>query len=469
LWDSSRALNPLTSSSPANLQLAGLLYEGLFRVNNDFTWEPVLCDTWETTDGMHWSFRLKSGILFHNGSELGIFDVIGTLNTARETGRYVNRLSNVSKVGTADGAVTVTLKIADYDFPALLDIPIMKDGTTYSQRPLGTGPFTLDAGTNTLRAYFGHRSAEDLPIMSISLTEVEHENLIPAFDSGTVDMIIENKSDTGSMEYSAGAERRGYATNIMHFVGFNPWRGYCMSPEHRKVIASIFNRAALTAQSLPDCKAAVLPLPPGSPYYLQSIADTALIPAASIRSTMAAVGTYDYDGDGVLDYYDDDGVMHKASLEFVVHRDNLKKVNAAKQLADMLREYGFTVVLRELSWSDYSTAVKEGRFDLFYGSVQISANFNLMPLFDDKGAARSVSYNSTLDLMATEFLAASPGEMKQTAAFLLLTEFCDYLPFTPVVFESGALLTNRGVVTGANPTQYNAFNDFTQWKINFGG
>ncbi|MDR0818342.1 MAG: ABC transporter substrate-binding protein [Oscillospiraceae bacterium] len=468
-WNSDMSFNPVIGLSTNNLQLAGLIYEGLFRINPDYTWEPVLCDSWETIDGIGWIFRIKQGIICHNGAELGLFDIIGSLNTARETGRFVNRLSNIKAVGAKDGAVSITLNKADYDFPALLDIPIMKDGTTYSQRPSGTGPFMLDELYSRLNAFSYHRDYANLPIKTIYLTEVAHEDLIPAFDSGKIDVVVENKSDTGSMEFSAGAERRSYVTNIMHYIGFNSWRGACSDPAKRRVIASMINRAELTEHVLPDCEPSVLPLPPGSPYYIDSIAETALIPEESLPIEMNAVRLADYDGDGHLEYIDDNNDIQKIYLEFIVHRDNLKKVNAAKQIVEMLRAYGFYINFKELSWADYQKALNEGRYDLYYGSIQISANFTLMPLADDKGAARFGYYDATFDQFATEFQASEPGEWKTNTAKSMLREYCDMVPFTPLVFERGTLLTNRGVVAGATPTQYNAFYNFTDWEIDFGG
>jgi peptide/nickel transport system substrate-binding protein len=157
--------------------------------------------------------------------------------------------------------------------------------------------------------------------------------------------------------------------------------------------------------------------------------------------------------------------MIRTNLVFVVPKENLKKINAAREIAEELTAAGFGVTLKELVWDDYVQALKTGAFDMYYGSIQLSADFSLMPLTDDLGEARFGGYDPTLDALCTNFLAAIPGEPKSIAARAMLQRFCDTTPIAPLAFEREALLTNRGVISGANPTQYDPYYDIVDWKI----
>jgi peptide/nickel transport system substrate-binding protein len=465
-WDSGDTMNPLTSKGENNLLLSGLMYEGLFRVNPDYTWESVLCDTWSTNDGINWSFRIKSGIAAHDGSELGLFDVIGSINAARSDGRFSDRLSVINKVGAANGAVTISLTRVDYEFPARLDIPIMKDGSIYRAVPIGSGPYAYNADGGYLELFAGHRDAQDMPVDRIYLADVSRDSLIPSFDSGFIDVVIENRGDIGAPEYNSGAERRPYLVPALHFIGFNSWRNWGSELARRQAISLVIDREALIDAEFPDYQAAYAALPEECPYYDANVAANAkALSSQSAADILLAAGIGDYDGDGQLEYLNADNIAQECVLSFIVHSGNLKKVNAAKNIAEQLRELGFSINFIELSWEDFNARLNAGNYDLFYGSIEFTADWSMLPLLDDRGAARFGGYDSHLDVLATDFLAARLGEEKAAAASLLLNGIADSVPFSPLVFERAALISGRGTVMGANPTSRDPFYNFKDWEI----
>lgn len=68
---------PSTRSTPpgrptrANLTLGSLLYEGLFSVDASFQAQPLLCSGYTVSeDGLTWTFTLREGITFSDGTPL---------------------------------------------------------------------------------------------------------------------------------------------------------------------------------------------------------------------------------------------------------------------------------------------------------------------------------------------------------------------------------------------------------------
>lgn len=54
----------------------GNVFEGLSAFGKDFTAVPELADSWQASaDGMVWTFKLRKGVLFHNGKEMTSADV----------------------------------------------------------------------------------------------------------------------------------------------------------------------------------------------------------------------------------------------------------------------------------------------------------------------------------------------------------------------------------------------------------
>ena len=124
------SLNPLTGTDYYNEQLMGLLYEGLFALDGELSPEPVLCESFSTEDGQTYALKIREGVRFHDGSLLDTDDVTYTLNIARRSPKYSARLEDIDSVGVSDDmTVTVRLKRVNYAFPAVLDVPIIKNGS----------------------------------------------------------------------------------------------------------------------------------------------------------------------------------------------------------------------------------------------------------------------------------------------------------------------------------------------------
>ena len=160
------SFNPLTGTDPDNIALTPLLYEGLFVLDEDWTPHPVLCDDYETSDGLTYTMTLKPDITMTDGSSLTAQDVRYSLEQAAAVGRFAGRLHNIESVDAVnDLTVKITLKTASYKLPALLDIPIIKTNTIDYNHPVGTGPYYYESsGEPRLVAYSGYRITAACPL-----------------------------------------------------------------------------------------------------------------------------------------------------------------------------------------------------------------------------------------------------------------------------------------------------------------
>ena len=98
------SFHPALSTSQANLTLAPLLYESLFTVDSTFTATPQLCQSYTVSeDGLTWTFQLRAGVTFSDGTPLTGEIVAQALQTAKDpASRYAKRLANVSgEIGRA--------------------------------------------------------------------------------------------------------------------------------------------------------------------------------------------------------------------------------------------------------------------------------------------------------------------------------------------------------------------------------
>lgn len=127
----------MESENRANLTLVPLLYEGLFQLDQSFQPQPVLCESWqESEDGLSWTFTLKGGITFSDGTPLTARHAADSINAARALTRYAARLAGVTGAAGDDGlTLTVTLSAPNGRCP-----PCWTSPSIWSGRARGSAP-----------------------------------------------------------------------------------------------------------------------------------------------------------------------------------------------------------------------------------------------------------------------------------------------------------------------------------------
>ena len=74
------SMDPTRTSISASLGLVGPLWDWLTEVDANGKLTPGLARSWEpAADGLSWTFKLRSGVTFHDGSEMTAEDVQFTL------------------------------------------------------------------------------------------------------------------------------------------------------------------------------------------------------------------------------------------------------------------------------------------------------------------------------------------------------------------------------------------------------
>jgi peptide/nickel transport system substrate-binding protein len=156
--------SPTGILDPAKL---GTIHDGVLRSNvfetlvaaND-KWEvtPLLAESWRSSpDGTEWTFRLREGVRFHDGTSLTARDVAYTLTRLLDKalgspvfGRLDQSLTKEGIRAVDDRTLSIKTKQADVFLPLALAVRwmgIVKEGTAeFTVRTaIGTGPFKVTA------------------------------------------------------------------------------------------------------------------------------------------------------------------------------------------------------------------------------------------------------------------------------------------------------------------------------------
>lgn len=130
------------------------VFEGLTRIGPSGEVLPALAESWEISDdGTVYTFKLRSGAKFHDGTDFDAEDVKYSLDRARaeeSTNAQKGLFAAIDTVEATDPAtVTVTLKQPQGSFlynlgwgDAVIVAP--ESAETNAENPVGTGPFKFD-------------------------------------------------------------------------------------------------------------------------------------------------------------------------------------------------------------------------------------------------------------------------------------------------------------------------------------
>ncbi|HEY5474964.1 MAG TPA: ABC transporter substrate-binding protein, partial [Candidatus Limnocylindrales bacterium] len=132
--------------------------EYLIWAENDMTLRPVLAESWSSDQtGKAWTFKLRQGVTFNDGSPFGADDVVATferLVDPKSGSAALSVLGGILSLGGTkkvdDATVAFNLDKPFADFPALVSssnynavILPRNYGGKFLKTPVGTGPFTL--------------------------------------------------------------------------------------------------------------------------------------------------------------------------------------------------------------------------------------------------------------------------------------------------------------------------------------
>ncbi len=445
--------DPYTCLDGAQKTLGTLLYEGLFALDPQFVPHPVLATAYSyDADSCTYTIQLRQGVLFSDGTELTARDVVYSLNRARNSQRYRARLSGISSVSGSDDTVSIRLRRSNTAFPALLDVPIVKNGTGGRTWPIGCGPYYYcsDESGAHLAVNTQWWQQETLPLDRIELVRCRDNDTISyAFSARDVQLLMCDLTSTGTSNIYGNGTYTDAAATTMQFIGINTGRQVLSDPALRQALSlGIDRQGCIDAFLLGHGLAAQFPLSPAATLYPHRL-DVPFSPD-HFRAAMSEAG---YSGGNTV------------NLTLLVNKENSFKVAAATQIAEDLSRHDLHITVKALPWEQYLHALQNGSFDLYYGECRLSADWDVRSLIGSGGSLNYGGYsNDETDTLLEAYLCAA--ETDRADAMLALCEhLAQQAPILPVCFKSVSVLLPSDAVESITPTAANPFYNLPQWQI----
>lgn len=435
--------NPYDCVCLTNRPVISLAYEGLFVLNNQFEPEPVLCDTVSVSDDEKtYTVTLCQDARFSDGSAVTAQDVVASLQAATDSDYYGSRFYQIYELEAADTRTVILRLYTPYEnLPLLLDVPIVKEGTTGDAVPVGSGPYTirLEDGGGTLVRNNGwwQDAAPAVDKPTIGLTAAETPTQVrDSFEFGDTALVCADLNAPAAVGYRCDYELWNCSTTVMQYIGFNIGSGLFVNQSFRAAVTHMLDRDTIVARIYNGfADAACLPCSPRSNLYDSELASQYGYDEAAFRQAMK-----------------DAGIAKGSTGTILVNSADASRVEMAHFIADAMAEYGLKLEVRAVDADTYAYQLNRGGFDMFIGEVRLSGNFDLSEFFKPYG---QVSYGGIQDAATYEmckYMLENSGN-----AYDLHQSVMDKGYLCPVLFKSYAVMATRGVIGDLQPAVDNVF------------
>lgn len=195
-------LDPAQTFFAFDFHLASQIFDTLIRYNlQTMVIEPHLAHYWEISeDGLHYTFYLRKGVLFHHGREMTAHDVCYSLSRLKKLGQAATQgwmtesIESITVLNRSAIAIELNqpnvlfLQQLAHTSMAIVPEEICRDNESiFGRMPIGTGPFRLERNDDyicKLRAfdnYFGVRPHMDLVEFWLLPTDLQEST--PSWDT----------------------------------------------------------------------------------------------------------------------------------------------------------------------------------------------------------------------------------------------------------------------------------------------
>ncbi len=174
------------------------MFEGLVKPDSDGNLNPAVASDYKVSeDKKTYTFTLREGVKFHDGSTVTVEDVKYSIERCADTSKgdlLVEAFTNIAAVNTPDSkTVEIVLKESDADFLAALDSAVIPASNTDPDRvAIGTGPYKFVSHApqesfvmEKFQDYWGEKAHIEKVILKVCANA---DSIVMNLNGGSIDM-----------------------------------------------------------------------------------------------------------------------------------------------------------------------------------------------------------------------------------------------------------------------------------------
>ena len=341
------------------------IMESLYEVTSDGKdVQPLLAESYELSDDqLTWTFKLKEGVTFSDGSEMTSEDVKFSIDEASGTDGGWEFLNVAIESTEAPDPTTFVVKTKYPWAPLLADLSLFSNGIIpkdyggktseeFYTAPVGTGPFTWGewkqgqyVKVNKNPDYWGDGPHLD----SVTWTVVPDANTRKLqLQGGQIDIDeFPDWSGFGSLKDAPGITATAFPSTRIDYIAFNEQRTPFEDVHVRRAIAYALDREAMVKTVLfGNGEAADSLLSPGTPYYAKN-------PDAP-----------SFDLDKAKEELAQSSQPNGFSTSILINAGDPNQVSVAQIMQSQLKELGIDVTINSLDATAKRAARNAQDFDM---------------------------------------------------------------------------------------------------------
>ena len=393
--------SPFISSNTYDSYVCSLIFEPLVTVDASGEYVPYLAD-WELSDDkLTYTFTLKDGIKFSDGTDMTAEDVAYSYSVPAEedyAGPRLNVANAIADIKVVDDkTVAFTMASASPANIQNFTYGIMskeyyahssfEELNELNQKPMGSGKFVLEDGGYASKQYVKLKTNENYwdsdakpKIDGVYMLEVADDTVLSSLESGEIDMCMPaaKAENVESIESMSNAHLVSYLGNGYTFMCFNTTRPTLAQTEVRQALMYALDRKAFLKAEYGSDDLVSLGMAPISPVSWAYPGNDALnaydYDLDKAAKMLDDAGWKDTDGDGIRDK--DGTPLH---LNWLVYTDSTWPGTLSSMAYDSWHKIGVDLEITQMDFNTVSSMTMDAEpgekdFDIYTMGFSLSAD-----------------------------------------------------------------------------------------------
>lgn len=342
-------LDPYLSAATDTGSMMDNVFDGLFEGGENSDLIPAVAESYKVSeDGLTYTFILKKGIKFHDGSDLTSEDVYysyAKLSGLNGKKPLSSKFAAIEKIDTTDDySVVVKLKAKDAAFLAANIVAIVpKDYEEHSAKPVGAGPFKFASYTPGQQLVLERNDSfydkEHAPILDrVEFKFMPDANAsVLALKSGDIDM-VPGISSQGALQLGGGFQIVSGPQNMVQLMALN----HSVEPLNNVKVRQAINYAI-------DKDTIIKTVAEGNGVKLGSN----MSPAMKMYYEEGLDKRYEPNAEQAKKLLKEAGYENGFKLTITVPSNYKFHIDTAQVIAEQLKAVGIQATIKQIEWSSW--------------------------------------------------------------------------------------------------------------------
>ena len=360
-------LDPRHATDMYSIRICRLIYDGLFKTDDQLNIVPHLAARYTVEDNRVYNIWLRSGVSFHDGTELSLSDVVATyryiLNQDNKS-PYYNSFKFIEKMDiVGDHQLRITLNEPYSPFLTALNMGIVPERFEKEKPfiPIGSGPYRFSGKDNqsvvTLKQFEQHFAGKaGIKIVQLKPVLEESVRLLELL-KGSID-IVQNGLPASMLDKAAEHPEVTIDTSTglaYAYLGLNLKDPLLSNLKVRQALAYAINRDDIIEYQLKNQATKAESLLTPAHYMAAKDLPNHDFDIEKAKRLLDEAGYKDPDGDGEKTRFQ---LSYKTST-------NPERLEIAHIISDQLKKVGVDVKLQSMEFGVFFKDIKSGNFQLY--------------------------------------------------------------------------------------------------------